>query len=265
MQTFINQAGVRLTYEMTGEGDPVVFIHPPAMGRASFRHLLNDPGALKVIAMDGRGHGGSSTGTGEFTMETWCHDLVQLLDHLAVERIVVCGYSSGGMTALTFALMYPERCKGLVLLGGFPDVNSVLLREEFRLGLLVTAGEHMRLLAEVLAKAHTKDPDLYQEIKETALSANVELVHQLYLEQKGTNLIEKLPFIDAPIWLVYGKRDKYVHSYLADFYFHATQARIHPIMIDKVGHQIPTKKSEALRMILERVQQQVKQFHNDVL
>jgi pimeloyl-ACP methyl ester carboxylesterase len=42
--------------------------------------------------------------------------LATLLDHLAIERIVVAGGSAGALSASQFALRHPARCAGLVLL-----------------------------------------------------------------------------------------------------------------------------------------------------
>lgn len=41
----------------------------------------------------------------------------ELLDEMGVEKVVVVGTSAGGAPALQFALMYPDRTSGLVLLG----------------------------------------------------------------------------------------------------------------------------------------------------
>ncbi|HEY7490376.1 MAG TPA: alpha/beta hydrolase [Candidatus Tectomicrobia bacterium] len=44
--------------------------------------------------------------------------LAAFLDALAVERAYLAGYAGGGQTALRFALRYPRRVEGLLLIGG---------------------------------------------------------------------------------------------------------------------------------------------------
>jgi pimeloyl-ACP methyl ester carboxylesterase len=57
--------------------------------------------------------------------------LTAFLDALAVERAYLAGYAGGGQTALRFALRYPRRVEGLLLIGGHsPDgVLAESLRE----------------------------------------------------------------------------------------------------------------------------------------
>ncbi len=48
-------------------------------------------------------------------METWAEDVKGLLDHLGLDRVHIHGTSMGGMVALAFAGMYPDRVDGLIL------------------------------------------------------------------------------------------------------------------------------------------------------
>ena len=58
-----------------------------------------------------------------------------LLDHLGLERVFVVGNSAGGASAMWFAIDYPERTNGLILLssavpGPEPDAIPGLVREQ---------------------------------------------------------------------------------------------------------------------------------------
>jgi pimeloyl-ACP methyl ester carboxylesterase len=57
-----------------------------------------------------------------------------LLDHLGIDRVIVVGNSAGGASAMWFAIDYPERTNGLILLssavpGPEPDAIPKLVRE----------------------------------------------------------------------------------------------------------------------------------------
>jgi pimeloyl-ACP methyl ester carboxylesterase len=57
-----------------------------------------------------------------------------LLDHLGIERVIVVGNSAGGASAMWFAIDYPERTNGLILIssavpGPQPDPIPKLVRE----------------------------------------------------------------------------------------------------------------------------------------
>lgn len=71
--------------------------------------------AHRVVRYDSRGHGGSSTPAGEYTMSQLAGDIVTILDDLGIERAHVVGLSVGGQTALTFALEHPDRLDRLVV------------------------------------------------------------------------------------------------------------------------------------------------------
>src|ERR1700676_2266113 len=51
-------------------------------------------------------------------------DLVALLDALALEQVLVLGFSDGGIVSLLLAALYPQRVKALAVLGAQPTVSA---------------------------------------------------------------------------------------------------------------------------------------------
>lgn len=71
---------------------------------------------FRVLRYEHRGHGGTTApAPGPYTIADLGADLVDLLDHLGVERASLCGLSLGGMVALWVAAHRPERVDRLVL------------------------------------------------------------------------------------------------------------------------------------------------------
>ena len=110
--------GQRLYYEDTGgQGTPLVLSHGFLMDADMFepqvRHLA---GRRRVITWDQRGHGRTEFDGKPFTYWDSADDLAGLLDYLGIRRAVVGGMSQGGFVSLRFALRYPERTAGLVLI-----------------------------------------------------------------------------------------------------------------------------------------------------
>lgn len=103
-----------LSYEMAGDGPPVVLVHA---GLADHRMWDAVVPALAerhtVIRYDLRGFGESALPTGPFR-ET--DDLRRLLDHLGHERVRLVGASWGGRVAVDFTLTHPERVHSLAVL-----------------------------------------------------------------------------------------------------------------------------------------------------
>ncbi len=101
-----------------GEGTPIVFLHGAYGGLDDFDATVFDALAPegRLVALDRPGHGWSERGDGPSTPVAQAHWLARTLAALEIERPLIVGFSWGGALALAFALEYPERARGLVLL-----------------------------------------------------------------------------------------------------------------------------------------------------
>jgi 3-oxoadipate enol-lactonase len=70
---------------------------------------------FRVVRYDVRGHGGSESPPGPYTLEQMADDARELLDALGVRRAHVVGMSMGGCIAMRLALAAPDRVRSLVL------------------------------------------------------------------------------------------------------------------------------------------------------
>ena len=136
MASFSND-GVDIAYLDEGEGEPVVLVH----GFASTKEVnwLN-PGWVstltrsgrRAIALDNRGHGASAKpyDPAAYHSAVMAEDVRALLDHLAIPRADVMGYSMGARIAAFLARAHPERVRSVVLGGlGIRLVDGVGLPE----------------------------------------------------------------------------------------------------------------------------------------
>jgi pimeloyl-ACP methyl ester carboxylesterase len=110
--------GIKLYYEDTGSGLPVIWVHGFSCGIRTWdpqvRALCS---AYRVIAYDVRGFGISDApeDASAYSQSISVNDLGALLNHLRIERAVVGGLSMGGNIALNFALERADRVAGLVI------------------------------------------------------------------------------------------------------------------------------------------------------
>lgn len=116
----MKRAAVRdlsLEYEISGEGDCVVFIHG-AFIADPFRSLLNEAplAGFQLITYHRRGYGASSRTSGVMTGQAQAADCRGLLQYLGLQRVHIVGHSFGGCIALQLALDAPELVHSLVLL-----------------------------------------------------------------------------------------------------------------------------------------------------
>jgi len=109
---------MELDYEVEGPrtGIPVVFIHGFPFDRTMWKPQVT---ALRkefhVVTYDVRGHGKSGVGDAQYSIEYFVDDLMALLDHLKLSKVVVVGLSMGGYIALRAIERNPDRFRAIVL------------------------------------------------------------------------------------------------------------------------------------------------------
>jgi pimeloyl-ACP methyl ester carboxylesterase len=72
-------------------------------------------GQFRVTAYDLRGHGYSAMPPSRYTSADMALDLLALFDALSIARAHVVGHSFGGLVALHFAALYPQRVLSLTV------------------------------------------------------------------------------------------------------------------------------------------------------
>ena len=109
---------IALEYEVSGTGEPVVFIHG-ALIAESFRPLLTEPvlaHRYKLITYHRRGYMGSSRITVPVSIAQLAADCGALLHYLGVHRAHIVGESLGACIAIQLALDNPNIVHSLALL-----------------------------------------------------------------------------------------------------------------------------------------------------
>ncbi|RKQ92173.1 3-oxoadipate enol-lactonase [Solirubrobacter pauli] len=113
-------------HRVTGPADAPVLVLSNSLGttldmwKPQARALAR---RFRLVRYDTRGHGGSDTPPGPYTIGDVGRDVLDLLDHLGVERTHFAGLSLGGMTGQWLAINAPERIEKLVLLCTSPKMG----------------------------------------------------------------------------------------------------------------------------------------------
>jgi pimeloyl-ACP methyl ester carboxylesterase len=113
--------GVKIAYELRGDGEPLVLVHGLAYDRAGwgrFPDLLAEK--FRVVLIDNRGVGESDAPEGPYAVAQMAADVVAVLDDADIERTNLFGVSLGGYIAQEVALHHPERVAKLVLCSTAP-------------------------------------------------------------------------------------------------------------------------------------------------
>lgn len=119
---FFDAKGVKIHYLVQGTGEPVMLIHGLYSSAAINWRLPGTMAALakehQVIALDLPGHGQSDRPEADDAYGLqMVEDIVLLMDHLNVRKAHIVGYSLGGMIAMKFIVLHPDRARSC-LLGG---------------------------------------------------------------------------------------------------------------------------------------------------
>lgn len=205
--------GETLAYIDTGQrdGTPVVLIHgytDSARDWAPLVPLLASE--LRLIIVDLRGHGTSSKPACCYTRFDFAYDIKLLLERLQVSRADIVGHSLGSIVAQTFAEVWPQTTRRLVLVSstgaGFAtapewlsgvarlrdpiDPDSQFMRDWWH--------ESQRINPEFFASRQRRDAaaipaDVWRAIAEQSLL--------------GVDLASMLPRVRAPTLLIWGGQD----------------------------------------------------------
>jgi pimeloyl-ACP methyl ester carboxylesterase len=104
-------------YTEHGSGPAVLLVHGWGCDGNDWSWLACDLSAdHRVICVDLRGHGRSSTGVDRYGPQVLAADLATLLEHLAIPRTVVIGHSMGGYVASVLSIEFAEKVSALVLI-----------------------------------------------------------------------------------------------------------------------------------------------------
>jgi pimeloyl-ACP methyl ester carboxylesterase len=127
---YTDNQGVRIHYQVEGEGPPLVLQHGFTQSikdwyRAGYVDALKP--AYQLILIDARGHGNSEKrhNRAAYTWPVQVSDVVAVLDHLNIPRASFWGYSMGGGIGFGLAQLACERVQALLLGGAWPHASSL--------------------------------------------------------------------------------------------------------------------------------------------
>jgi pimeloyl-ACP methyl ester carboxylesterase len=118
----VDRDGVRLGYEVFGDGEPTILLLPTWTIINSRFWKMQVPYLsrhFQVITYDGPGNGRSdrTTDPARYTADAYAHDAAAVLDACEVDTAVVVGLSKGAQFGLRLGALYADRVLGLALIG----------------------------------------------------------------------------------------------------------------------------------------------------
>lgn len=209
--------GLKLYYEIEGDGAPVLLVPGFAAGRwIWFKQTEELSRKFRVIIFDPRGVSDSDKPEGQQTITLLADDIAHLLQTIGIESAHIVGASFGGFVAQEFALKYPAMTRKLVLCcTSFGGPNHVAPAPETLEALASTKGlnseERMRanlLLAFTPEYLQTQVDEVERVVH---LRATNEVPEHIYLSQlqaaMNFNAELRLEEIASPTLVLSGDAD----------------------------------------------------------
>jgi 3-oxoadipate enol-lactonase len=221
--------GINMYYEVQGKGKPLVLIQ--GFGGAHQGWFFQIPAFKKhflVVTFDNRGIGETDRSKEPYTIRTMADDVIELMDHLDIDKAHILGMSLGGMVAQEIAITYPGRVRKLVLASTFTsrelsDSNPQLQKAFGVQEGLSDAGiqniDFDRLMKFMTSSAFNRA--IYRMLFTFLLRIRSRSINvKGYLEQinavRGYNTANGLHLIQAPTLVITGSRDRLVEPHCSD-------------------------------------------------
>lgn len=229
---FLDVNNIKIHYQLIGNGEKlIVFNHGLVMDNLSswYFTLGNKITTIsRALLYDIRGHGKSARPESGYHVDDLVQDLTGLLTGLNIhENIYLVGNSFGGLLSLAFAMKYPERINGIVLVdshlsdeGFAAEMKSTLELQGPERDIMIAksfknwVGRHIERKRNKLAEtaaALVYHTDLVQDLQTSKIFSDAELqritcpVLAIYgeksdIREKGERLANMLPNCDHRIF-----------------------------------------------------------------
>lgn len=127
---FLDINGVSAYHDVTGAGEPVVFLHGGFCSAEVMRPLAEQLTGYAVYSPERVGHGRTADRPGPVSYDHYLADTVAFLDAVGLEKAHVVGFSDGAILSLMLALQHPSRVRSIVPISGNLSPEGVYVPEE---------------------------------------------------------------------------------------------------------------------------------------
>ena len=196
-------------------GLPLIFIHGFPFSQAMWAPQVEYfRSKYRIVTYDIRGHGSSPVSDGQYTIEYFVDDLLELLDDLKIKKGVLIGLSMGGYIALRTMERFPERVKALVLCDtkSEQDTNQAkinrfrLIKEVKETGSVKFASEFVK----TIFAPHTfiNNPELIEKVEDIiAHNSPFGIAGTMLALASRTDMTSSLVSIKVPTLIMTGEHD----------------------------------------------------------
>jgi 3-oxoadipate enol-lactonase len=176
----------------------------------------------RTLALDVRGHGGTSKPDQPYSIKGFTEDLLEFLRKKGIPKAHLLGLSMGGAIAQQFALDHPEMVRSLVLVSTFSYIDDHARRAFEGLKKNLAQGGYPAFFDGILNLAFTPryiavNPGPIAELKEKRIQINSPAAIGRATDAcMAFNLKDQISRITLPTLVVSGREDVFTPLHLAD-------------------------------------------------
>jgi pimeloyl-ACP methyl ester carboxylesterase len=198
--------GLKMYYEIHGDGEPLVLIHGGVVGITMFGPNVEALAkGRQVIAVELQGHAHTADIDRPMSCEAMADDIAALIKYLGLQKADVMGYSLGGYVALQTAIRHPQSVRKLV-------VASSGFRRSGMYPEVLTAFDHMNA-ATGAQMSQSPLSKMYPNVNWEVLFGKLgEMLRKDYDWSDGVKAIQ------SPTMLVFADADAFWLQHIVEFY-----------------------------------------------
>ncbi len=237
MKMFLTRDNTKLHYFDEGKGTPIVFVHGWSGSLEQFMFQIEPlKSEYRTIAFTHRGHGFSERPDGGYTLPNLAQDLNDLLNHLNLDKVVICGWSMGAMTLYEYVKQFGcDRLKGAISIDMTPKLvnddgwtmglyDGEYSHEDFVNDLTTMFDNFLNFQGVFLFKALPYlTPELAKEMQDQILLSGVPPASMLALTGLWNGMAvvdyrESIAGITCPFQIIRGKQKSLYSRETADYF-----------------------------------------------
>ena len=254
---FFKNEKINLYYEISGNGPPLILINGLTGDTRQWKPLVDRiKTSFQVISYDMRCAGQSDKPDKPFSIEDLTNEVYSLIQHLKYGKVLVLGFSMGGMIAMNLALKHPDSILKIFLVSTAPSLKKPHPLSCNTMDMLRRTDVSPELLTQVYKSIFGPK---YRETISIDDFINFRMNDDnpqpafAYLQQLRTlescNLCEEVEKISVPAIIIAGEKDKlipfensiWLNNHLIDSKLYTYRG---------IGHMLPLEAPDKLADVL---------------
>jgi pimeloyl-ACP methyl ester carboxylesterase len=248
--------GIKLAYEIHGDGPPLLFIHGLGSCREDWEYQAAEfARAYRVICFDLRGHGASDKPAGPYSIQMFADDAAALLRELGIGHAHVVGISMGGAVAFQLTLDHPQLVQTLTVVNSGPEAVVRHWKEKLGVWLrgVIVRKKGVARLAKAIGPRLFPQPE-NQSVRaafEERLARNEKepYLHAFYA-LIGWSVMDRIGDIQCPVYVITADCDYTPLSFKKAYVAKLRNAKLEVIRDSR--HALPMEKPAAFNAALGR-------------